>query len=207
MTFHLNRVIDCNSVLKSGDIDSSSALARKVFAYMPRITIRPALAVMFLTVLSGSAMAQSELPTDVSADEIAKTEASTSATDVDQGTDLSTVYEQALQYDAEFQAAEFDLLAARENVPLARSAFLPQLNLGGELGFATISDDGEGPFKQSQLSLSLTQTVYNRSSSKLLDQAHIGVAQAQAQYAASGSGLDFARRHCLLRRASRSGRP
>ena len=186
MIFNSNRPIDSNSVLQPGGFCFPSVSVRKVFASMPRIILYPALAATILTVSSGGALAQSETATDVSGREIAAVETTTG---VDQGTDLSTVYEQALQYDAEFQAAEFDLLAARENVPLARSAFLPQVNLGGELGIATISDDGEGPFKQTQLSLTLTQTLYNRSSGKLLDQAQIGVLQAQAQYAASGQAL------------------
>ena len=139
---------------------------------MPRITLHPALAAMIATVFSGGAIAQSDVDTGV-----------------DQGTNLTTVYEQARQYDAEYQAAQFDLLAARENVPLARSAFLPQLSLAAEYGIATLADDGDGPYIESGLSLTLSQTLFNRSSGKLLDQAQIGVQQAQAQYAASGQAL------------------
>lgn len=107
----------------------------------------------------------------------------------DQGTDLSTVYEQARDYDAEYQAAQYELQAARQNVPLARSAFLPQLSFGGQAGLATRSDDGEGPYEETALSLTLNQTLFNRSSGKLLDQAQIGVQQAEAQYAAVGQTL------------------
>lgn len=172
MTSQRNQLIDSNSVQQTGDINSRLFAVRKVIAFMPRITLRPALAAMLLTVSSGSTVAQTDADTSV-----------------DQGTNLTTVYEQAREYDAQFQAAQFDLLAARQSVPLARSAFLPQLSFGAEAGYATVSDDGEGPFEETGLSLVLSQTLFNRSSSKLLDQAQIGVQQAEAQYAASGQTL------------------
>ncbi|NND90856.1 MAG: TolC family outer membrane protein [Granulosicoccus sp.] len=106
-----------------------------------------------------------------------------------QSTDLQDVYEQARQYDAEYTAAQYDLEAARQRVPLARSAFLPQLAFGAEAGLSTLADDGEGPFEETALSLSLSQTLFNRSSGKLLDQAQQGVMQAEAQYAALGQTL------------------
>ncbi len=103
--------------------------------------------------------------------------------------DLLDVYEQAKGYDAEYQAAQYDLQAARERVPLARSAFLPQLTFGAEAGIATLADDGLGPYKETSLALTLTQTLFNRSNGKLLDQAELGVLQAEAQYTAIGQTL------------------
>ena len=103
--------------------------------------------------------------------------------------DLREVYESAKSYDAEFQAAQNDLEAAKQQIPLARSAFLPQLTLGGEAGLSTISEDGRGPFEETVISLTLSQSVFNRSNSKLLKQAEIGVLQAQAQYAALEQAL------------------
>lgn len=103
--------------------------------------------------------------------------------------DLSEVYENAKSYDAEFLAARHNLEALRLNVPLARSAFLPQLSLGAEAGLNTVADDGEGPFEETLLSLSLRQTLFNRANGKLLEQAEIGVLQAQAQYAAIEQAL------------------
>lgn len=108
---------------------------------------------------------------------------------VSQSIDLKQVYEQARQYDAEFSSAQYDLEAARQRVPLARSAFRPQLNLGGEVGVTTLADDGEGPYDETALSLSLSQTLFNRSNSRLLDQAETGVMQAEAQYSALGQTL------------------
>ncbi len=106
-----------------------------------------------------------------------------------QSADLQDVYEQARQYDAEYSAAQYDLEAARQSVPQARSAFLPQLNFGAEAGIGTLADDGDGPYNETALSLSLRQTLFNRSSGKLLDQAELGVMQAEAQYAALGQTL------------------
>ncbi len=106
-----------------------------------------------------------------------------------QAADLKEVYEQAKTYDAEFQTARFDLEAATRRVPLARSAFRPQLTFGADIGLGTLADDGQGSFKNSGLTLTLSQSLYNRSDKKLIDQAEIGVFQAEAQYAAVGQTL------------------
>ena len=103
--------------------------------------------------------------------------------------DLKDVYAQARQYDAEYSAAQFDLDAARQRIPVARSAYLPQLALGGETGISTLADDGEGPYGETVLSLSLSQTLFNRANGKLLEQAEQSVVQAEAQYLALGQTL------------------
>lgn len=104
-------------------------------------------------------------------------------------TDLVSVYERAREFDAEFQAGQFDLESTRTLVPQARSALRPQLTLGAETGLATVEDDGEGPFAESAISLSLTQTLFDVNSSRELDQAQVSVRQAEAQYAAIGQTL------------------
>lgn len=106
-----------------------------------------------------------------------------------QAADLREVYEQAKIYDAVYQAAQWDLESATQRVPLAKSAFRPQLTFGGEAGISTLADDGEGPYKATSLSLTLSQTLFNRSNSALLSQAKLGVMQAEAQYAAVGQTL------------------
>ncbi len=103
--------------------------------------------------------------------------------------DLEEVYEQARRYDAEYSAGRYDLEAARELIPTARSVFLPQLSFGAEAGLGTLADDDEGPYEETSLSLSLSQTVFNRAYGKTLDQAEITVMQAEAQYAALGQAL------------------
>ena len=104
-------------------------------------------------------------------------------------TDLRTVYQQAREYDADFQAALYDLEAARELIPIARSPMRPQLSFVAEGGITSAADDGQSHFEESLLSLSLSQSIYNRANSKLLDQAQINVQQAEAQYAAVGQTL------------------
>lgn len=102
---------------------------------------------------------------------------------------LRSVYENAKLYDAEFQSAQYELEAARERVPLAKSAFRPQLSFRAEAGISSASNDNQGSFEETALSLSLSQTLFNRANSKLLDQAELGVLQAEAQYAAIGQTL------------------
>ena len=99
------------------------------------------------------------------------------------------MYQLALEYDADYQVALHELEAARELVPLARSALRPQLTLGASVGYNTAADDGQGVFLASGFSLSLSQAIYNRSDSKTLDQAEIDVQQAEAQYASVGQTL------------------
>ncbi|MDC0435469.1 TolC family protein, partial [bacterium] len=103
--------------------------------------------------------------------------------------DLQTVYQLAREYDADFQAALFELEAARELVPLARSPLRPQLALGANVGYNTAADDGQGVFLSSGFTLQLSQAIYNRSDSKTLDQAEVDVRQAETQYAAVGQTL------------------
>ena len=103
--------------------------------------------------------------------------------------DLSEVYEQAKSYDAEFLTAQFNLDAASKRVPLAKSAFRPQLTFGADAGLGTLADDGESTYKDTALTLTLSQSLYNRSDKKLIDQAELGVLQADAQYAAVGQTL------------------
>lgn len=102
---------------------------------------------------------------------------------------LQEIYDRAVSYDAEYAAARHDLEAVRQSVPLARSAFRPQAAIAGEAGLATLADDGEGPYDESSLTLSISQTLFNRANSRLRDQADIGVMQAEAQYAALGQTL------------------
>lgn len=115
--------------------------------------------------------------------------ASTLFVGVASAADLTDVYEQAKTYDADFQTAKYNQEAALERVPLAKSAFRPQLTFGADGSMGTLSNDGDGRYTETALSLTLTQSLYNRSDKKLVDQAEIGVLQAEAQYAAVGQTL------------------
>jgi len=106
-----------------------------------------------------------------------------------QAADLREVYEQAVTYDAQFRTANFNLDAATKRVPLAKSAFKPQLTFGADAGISSTTGDGQGRYNDTALTLTLSQSLYNRSDKKLIDQAQIGVLQAEAQYAAVGQTL------------------
>ena len=126
-------------------------------------------------------------------------------------TDLTDVYSRALDHDATLRAAAFDNDAARQRLPLARSAFLPRLaggvdlgvgyidaevpavpstidlgGDGGEAGGAVVADDddGEDTYSSSGLSITASQTLFNRANGAVLDQARLGVRQADAQFLA-----------------------
>ena len=123
-------------------------------------------------------------------------------------TDLNDVYSRALDHDATLRAATFDNDAARQRLPLARSAFLPRFSGGvdlgigyvdadvpavaptdvgegdGDAGGAIVVDDGEDTYRSSGLSVTATQTLFNRADGALLDQARLGVRQADAQFLA-----------------------
>jgi len=126
-------------------------------------------------------------------------------------TDLAGVYAQARDYDATLRAARFDHEAALQQLPLARSAFLPQLSVGANATYGYVdpdddgssaalggtpgegegetdpnlvpldSDDDDDTYTSTALSLSASQTLFNRTNSALLDQARFGVRQADAQ--------------------------
>lgn len=102
---------------------------------------------------------------------------------------LIEIYEQSRSYDATIQAAFHDLESARLSVPIARSAFRPQLNFSGSTNATNVRSDGDGTFIDNALQLELSQTLYNRQSSALVDQAQIGVMQAEALYASQSQDL------------------
>ena len=128
--------------------------------------------------------------------------------------DLAEVYERAKDYDATIQAALADYEAAKQQLPLARSAFLPQLSAGADIGFTyldagtlattrpaidadtgTVSeqrielDPDSDTYSDNAISLIAEQTLYNRVNAALVDQAGLGVRQADAQFLAVAQTL------------------
>lgn len=103
--------------------------------------------------------------------------------------DLLDVYESARSYDATIQAAVHELEAARQNVPLARSAFRPQVGLSGEASLTDFNSDNSETYIGTRLGLQVSQTLFNRTNSALLDQARLGVRQAEAGFGASAQDL------------------
>ncbi len=112
---------------------------------------------------------------------------------------LVDIYRLALQQDRQLRAAEAGYLAAAEARPQARSVLLPQIGLGGSLS-QTDQDAGEqfGQPTDAQsvdnenLSLNLSQTIYNHQNYVSLKQAKVGITQAEVE-------LEAARQDLLLR--------
>jgi len=94
---------------------------------------------------------------------------------------LYDIYQQALAYDAELRAAEYDFAAQKELVPLSRSALRPQANLTGSVGYVDINPDSSNNFVSQALGLTLRQTIFNRAGKITVNQARLSVMQAEAQ--------------------------
>ncbi len=112
-----------------------------------------------------------------------------------QAEDLIDIYELAKENDATLQAAVADRSAAGQQLPLARSAFLPQISASATFSVNDSNDDNSDTFESSQLTLSLSQSLYNRRNYALLNQAKVSVLQADAT-------LEAARQDLITRVAS-----
>ena len=104
-------------------------------------------------------------------------------------TDLQETYELAQTYDATIKAAEYDYESAIQRLPLARSAFKPQLNASFDAERTDQNNDDFGAFDGLQLSLSLRQSLFNRENGAIVNQAKLGVRQAEAQLLAQKQNL------------------
>jgi len=104
-------------------------------------------------------------------------------------TDLQETYLLATEYDSTIKTAEADYQSAIQRLPLARSSFKPQLSLAFDATHNEIDDDGLSPYGSTQLSLSLRQSLFNRENAALVDQAELGVKQAEAQLLAQQQNL------------------
>ena len=102
----------------------------------------------------------------------------------DEGSDsragLWSVYLLARAHDPHFAAQRFRREAAQQALPQARAALRPQLSFSSSLSRAY--DDDLDHSDSLQSSLSLNQSLYNRSSSLAVQQARHHVAAAEADY-------------------------
>ena len=106
-----------------------------------------------------------------------------------QAVDLQETFALAEQYDATIRAAEYDYDSAIERLPIARSAFRPQLNLSLN-GERNDQDNDDFPsFDVFTLTLSLSQSLFNLENWAIVDQAKLGVKQAEAQLLAQKQNL------------------
>jgi len=103
--------------------------------------------------------------------------------------DLAQIYQLAKTNDPTIQAAIATHKAATKQVPLARSAFRPQINASFTASLNDIDDDLSETFQSTQLTLSISQSLYHRSNAALLNQAELAVLQADATLEAARQAL------------------
>ncbi|PSV43643.1 outer membrane channel protein TolC [Photobacterium indicum] len=101
--------------------------------------------------------------------------------------DLANIYQQAKQNDPQLLRAASDKDSAFEAINSSRSSLLPQINLTAGYNVATLDGDSDG-FNGG---LSLSQSIYNRSSWINLDIAEKVARQSDASYAASQQDLIY----------------
>jgi len=106
--------------------------------------------------------------------------------------DLITLYREALQNDAQFQAARFQAQATAEREPQARAALLPSLNASGD--FFVRRYDGTNPtvgntYGDYGAGLSLLVPVYRPQSWETLEQSRLQVLQGENSLAQARQDL------------------
>ena len=105
--------------------------------------------------------------------------------------DLFSIYQQALENDPQYRAAEADYRANQEAKSQGWAPLLPQINLSGSVG-ETDSDvlsypgdptrEGETTYENTTYSLTLNQTIYQHEYYVQLRQANAQVARAEADF-------------------------
>ncbi len=115
--------------------------------------------------------------------------------------DLMSTYRDALVQDPVFLAAKAQLAAALEKVPQGRSLLLPVVGLAANTTYnhfntaltspvpAALPLGGSGSYNSNGYTVSLSQPVFQMQSWIQLDEAHLQVAAAEAQYHASEQDL------------------
>ncbi|MEE9333894.1 MAG: TolC family outer membrane protein [Granulosicoccaceae bacterium] len=106
-----------------------------------------------------------------------------------QAADLKDVYALASQYDADIAAANADHQAAIQRLPIAKSAFKPQLSAAFNSSVNDVNSDLDESYEDNRFTLSLTQSLFNRPNKAILNQARAGVSQADALLAAEKQSL------------------
>ena len=106
-----------------------------------------------------------------------------------QAEDLMDIYRSALENDPQFLAAQYQQQASLEGRQQARSQLLPQVGLSGNIARTESDGDGRGFYHSDSISLSLTQTIYNKADYIGLSQADMRSEQARLEYAGSRQDL------------------
>ncbi len=103
--------------------------------------------------------------------------------------DLKEVYTLASQYDADIAVANADYEAAIQRLPIAKSAFRPQISVAADSGVSGVNSDFDESYEDNRVTLSISQSLFNRPNKALLNQARAGVSQADALFAGEKQNL------------------
>ncbi len=97
--------------------------------------------------------------------------------------DLLDVLSEVQDYDADFQAAITSRSISQRSIPIARSAQLPQVALGYAGGYYDFESDSSDEYVGQQLTLTLSQSIYDRANAIAVKQAKLtgSVADKQLQ--------------------------
>lgn len=106
-----------------------------------------------------------------------------------QAADLIEVYRQAQQHDATFAAAKAQLNAAKEQIPLAQSAFGIMGNANAQGSITDTANDGKGSVGSANISVSLSKALIDKSSSIAVQKAELGYQQAELSFQQSEQRL------------------
>lgn len=110
---------------------------------------------------------------------------------------LIDIYKQALRNDPTFKQAESTWLSQKQNLAIARSAYLPQLQFIGSLDFQHVetrpepspTNNTDGNSGEYDYTLSLTQPLFNAQTWQSIKGAHASVKAATATYLAAEQDL------------------
>lgn len=103
--------------------------------------------------------------------------------------DLLDVLSHAQEYDADFQAALTDRSIAMRAEPIARSALLPQINAAYAGGLYDFEGDSSEEYSGHQLTLTLSQALYDRANAIAVDQARLAGSIADTTFQAQHEDL------------------
>ena len=105
--------------------------------------------------------------------------------------DLGEIYRLARDRDSVIQATQAQFEAAQQALPIARAGLLPSVTLQGDKALNETNDDAQGRFDSDAYGATITQTIFNRSTSQTVAKARLSVAQAEASLREAEQSLIF----------------
>jgi len=108
-----------------------------------------------------------------------------------QAANLADIYQLARERDSVIQATQAQFDAARRALPIARAGLLPNITLSGDRALNETNDDTQGVFDSDSVSATITQTVFNRTTTQSVSRARLTVAQAKESLREATQDLIF----------------